>query len=263
MLITEDTLPGLSQKAIQEIAPAILTDVHKMSDRYELVRTYDVIEALREANYFPVEVQQHNPSQRDPMFVTHKVVLRSRESIERPAQVGDQVSQIVILNSHNGRKRLTMLAGLYRFVCANGLIIGEDMMKFTARHTGTIKEDALTFTNGMIKELPRINDAIDRWGSIELSPSKQNEFAWRARKLRWAKDAQYEADVMLAPRRPTDVGNDLWRVFNRVQENCVKGGMEAINENGRRVKSGALTQIDYNAKFNSDLWALAEEFALN
>lgn len=261
MLITEKTLPGLSQSVMEEMAPAIFTGVHKMSERYELVRTFDVVEALREADYFPVEVQQHNPSKRDPQFVTHKVVLRSRESIERPAETGDQVPQIVILNSHNGRKRLTMLAGLYRFVCANGLIIGEDMLKFTARHTGTIKEDALAFTNSMITELPRINDAIDRWGKTELSPAKQYEFANRARDLRWTKPVAYDNDVLLAPRRETDVGDDLWRVFNRVQENCVKGGLEAVNQNGRRVRSGALTQIDYNAQFNADLWALAEEFA--
>jgi len=261
MQITEHTLPGLSEAYMREHAPAVFAEAHKMSDHYQQIKTYEVVRALGDADYFPVEVGQDKPRSRNPNHVAHKVILRHRDNIDMRAVVGEQVPQIVIINSHNGRRRLTMLAGIYRFVCSNGLVVGDDFFRYASRHSGSIKQEALDFAGQLTHELPRIEDAIDRWGKIHLTPHKQNEFAHRAIEMRWSKDASYTPEAVLEARRQEDQGDSLWNTFNRIQENCVKGGIVATNSSGRAVRSGSLTKISTNADFNRNLWALAEEYA--
>lgn len=73
-------------------------------------------------------------------------------------------------------------------------------------------------------------------------------------------------DQLLAPRRWEDAGNDLWKVFNRVQENVIAGGLSAIkrDENGRRVRRVSTRQvkgIDADVKLNRALWTLGGKMA--
>jgi hypothetical protein len=252
---------GLSEASLRQMAPAVFTESHPMSSRYQQVRTYDMVQAFEQIGYFPVKAQQHNPLKRDPRYVTHMVTLRHADVIERGAKVGEQCPQIIVLNSHNGRRRLTLMAGIYRFVCANGLIIGESQFRFAASHLGDVHEKAAAFAAQLNEELPRINYAIASWSNIELPKARQLELARIAMALRWSKDAPYEPSALLQPRRGDDAGDSLWHVFNRVQENCMKGGIEGTNANGRKVTSRELTQIDQNAEFNSALWGAAETFA--
>ena len=67
---------------------------------------------------------------------------------------------------------------------------------------------------------------------------------------------------MLTIRRREDTGNDLWSVFNRVQENTVRGGLRFRNEEtGRRNRTREVKGIDQNIRLNRALWELAEKMA--
>ena len=67
---------------------------------------------------------------------------------------------------------------------------------------------------------------------------------------------------MLQIRRAEDAGNDLWSVFNRVQENLLQGGILTVTpkDNGkvRRSRSRAIRSIDQNLEVNKMLWTLSE-----
>ena len=64
---------------------------------------------------------------------------------------------------------------------------------------------------------------------------------------------------LLSPKRSEDEGDDLWRVFNVVQENFVRGGVEMSSPNGRRTKLRGLQNIMALNKVNTQLWEIAEE----
>ena len=51
---------------------------------------------------------------------------------------------------------------------------------------------------------------------------------------------------------------DLWAVFNRVQENLVKGGLNGRTANGRNQRTRPVQGIDQNLRLNRALWLLAE-----
>ena len=58
-------------------------------------------------------------------------------------------------------------------------------------------------------------------------------------------------------RRPIDEGNDLWRVFNVVQENVMRGGIAGRSATGRASCSRAIRAIREDVRINNDLWQLA------
>ncbi len=72
-------------------------------------------------------------------------------------------------------------------------------------------------------------------------------------------------------KRNADVGNDLWSVFNRIQENATQGGQRYYKaqtpsaENNyraeRRMKTREVKGIDQNTRLNRELWALATKMA--
>jgi len=67
---------------------------------------------------------------------------------------------------------------------------------------------------------------------------------------------------MLHIRRDEDSGNDLWSVFNRVQENMLQGGTLIVTprDNGkvRRSRSRSIRSIEQNLDVNKMLWSLSE-----
>jgi hypothetical protein len=50
----------------------------------------------------------------------------------------------------------------------------------------------------------------------------------------------------------------LWSVFNRVQENLVKGGLSGRAANGRQQSTRPVQGIDQNVRLNRALWLLAD-----
>lgn len=254
MLMTEATL--------RSIAPAAFSDHHRMTDRYSQVPTFKVLERLADVGYLPVDASQEKSRRRNPAHVIHRVVLRHEDHVNKPASVGAQVPQIMLVNSHNGRTKLRMYAGMYRFICANGLVVGDHSFRMEMAHGGDAITHALRFAEQMTDGLDLLEKKIAAWSNIKLSDMRALEFARKAAALRFGASAtSYDPAMLLEARRDEDRGSDLWRVFNVVQENTVRGGMEGRGENGRAVRSRELASIQQNTAFNSDLWELAEELA--
>lgn len=262
MLLRTDDAPGVSERNLKASVPAIFTEHHRQSELYRQVPTIEIIRAFNEAGYFVTSAQQEQARRRDPATVIHRAVLRHRDHIENPNAYGEQVPQIVLMNAHNGTASLRMYAGLYRFVCANGLIVGHDLLRWKNRHTGDVKKLAHSFAAQMTETLPEIHEKVKLWQTIGLTPAQQLEFAQSALVERWGKDTSFTASSILEARRAEDHGDNLWRVYNRIQENTTKGGITTQNHNGRRVTSGNLDALGRNTDYNQFLWDLAEETAL-
>ncbi|MFP3531730.1 DUF932 domain-containing protein, partial [Burkholderia sp. SIMBA_013] len=92
---------------------------------------------------------------------------------------------------------------------------------------------------------------------------EQHAFARSALALRYdPTDAEAPAPIaesqLLAPRRFEDRRDDLWTVFNRVQENLTKGGLHGRSRTGRAMSTRPITGIDQDVKLNRALWMLAD-----
>jgi hypothetical protein len=253
----------LSEAELQKIAPAVFTEGHLMSPRYAQIATISLVRALAKAGYRPVQAEQDRPTRRDPAFVTHSVVLRHEDHINQPSVVGEAVPQILLLNSNNGRTQLRIRAGLYRFVCANSLVIGESAAALSMPHRGDAVAEALGFADAMSRQATNIGAMIEKWTKVQLNHHQRNAFAREAAVLRYGQYSakNFEVRDLLTPRRAEDDTGTLWATFNVVQENTVKGGVRGINPTGRGTTSRPLNAIIPNAQYNARLWDLANRYA--
>ena len=51
---------------------------------------------------------------------------------------------------------------------------------------------------------------------------------------------------------------DLWSVFNRIQENLIRGGLVGRGNRGRRQRTRPVQSIDQDLRLNRALWLLAD-----
>lgn len=243
---------------IKRKAPAVFATRHAMSERYVQVPTFKLIDRFADRGFEVTQAQQDNPRQRNPNHVTHRLVF---EHIKRDKSA--EVSpQIVLVNSHNGRTKLRLYMGLYRFVCANGLVVGQNQFMAEVRHKSQALATASDFVDVISDHSHQIIDAIDNWSNIKLTKARQDAFIKSALRLRFGDRAEgYKPEEFAAPRRAADQGDDLWRLFNRVQENAMKGNVTGESANGRQVRSRAISSIKADINFNRQLWNLASKTA--
>lgn len=255
----------LDNAAIAKKAPAVFTKepAHFLSSAYSFINTGEVIDVMRGEGYHVVSASQDKPSRRDLRYVRHAVALRHESALASPAVVGEYVPQILLINSHNGRTQLSFRAGLYRFVCCNGLVIGHDNMVFAIRHSHQLASAVVDITRRIAAQTAQVQALIDRWKAIELTDSAMHDFATSAAKLRFGDRGAntYPSDNLLRVMRPEDDGRTLWAVFNRVQEHTTNPGLQGRSANGRLVTSRRLEGITSVVNYNQALWRLAESYA--
>ena len=86
-------------------------------------------------------------------------------------------------------------------------------------------------------------------------------FAERALALRFPEPAQsgMEPLQLLTSRRAEDVGDDLWRVYNRCQEHLLRGGLTRRSASGRLTHTRRISSIRRDVQLNGQLWDLAAQ----
>jgi len=230
------------------------------TERYTYLPTADLLTGLRREGFFPVEVRQGGS--RDEIkrgFTKHLIRLRRDLNVR-----AENKTEVVLINSHDGTSSYQLMHGIFRMICSNGLISG-DFDGIKVGHRGNILDDVIEASYTVVGESERVVPMIEHWQRLDLSRDEQTAFATAAKELRLNDDAEVRPDAILLPRRREDEGNDLWRVFNRAQENLVTGGIRydtrdaqnrRIHRHVREVKS-----IDGNVKLNRALWTLAAEMA--
>ncbi len=66
-------------------------------------------------------------------------------------------------------------------------------------------------------------------------------------------------EQVLQPRRWADKKDDLWTVYQRLQENLIKGGLSGRNAKGKRARTCSVNGIDGDIKLNKALWVMTEK----
>lgn len=57
----------------------------------------------------------------------------------------------------------------------------------------------------------------------------------------------------------SDKKDDLWTVYQRLQENLIKGGLSGRNAKGKRARTRSVNGIDGDIKLNKALWVMTEK----
>jgi hypothetical protein len=105
----------------------------------------------------------------------------------------------------------------------------------------------------MIGKLPKLVNKINTFKAKELTEAEMTDFATKASALRTKKTVNI-MDVLTAT-RTEDQGNDLWVVFNRVQEKILGGSYTSGGRKARSVKN-----FQKDIQLNEQLFELAESY---
>jgi len=253
----------LTPAAMKLGAPAIFADKpsERVSSKYIYIPTHTILSALEDEGFRVYEVAQARPhkkyAEREP-YAKH--MLRLRPEAPKKRSLRDSIPELVLLNAHDGTARYTLFVGMYRFICANGLIVGTTYGGINIRHTGTetsriVTDESMKLTNDFGRVVEMANDMK----RVELKAKKQRALAEAALHLRWPHDnAPIGPDHLLAVRREADAANDLWTLYNRIQENLMTGGMETRSFMfNRRSHVRPIQQIGQTVDINRQLWDLA------
>lgn len=251
----------LSDDQIRRVAPSIFADGkhQSRSDRYTYIPTIDVLRGLRNEGFQPFMVCQTRVRHDDRREYT-KHMLRLRPGAEI---TGEDVNEIILLNSHDGTSSYQMLAGAFRFVCQNGMVVGDNVRDIRVPHKGNVVQNVINGAFDVLDGFNLIREQKDGMRAIELNRDEQHAFARSALALRYdPTDAEAPAPItenqLLAPRRFEDRRDDLWTVFNKVQEHLTKGGLHGRSRSGRSMSTRPVIGIDQNVKLNRALWMLAD-----
>jgi hypothetical protein len=185
--------------------------------------------------------------------------------IEITSEDGDNVfPQILLTNSHDGKNAFTFTAGLFRLVCENGLVIcSKEFENLKIRHYGYDFEELQKVINTMVENLPLTVDSMNKFKNKKLKKKQIEEFAKKAAEIRFGAEQLQNITInytdLVTPTRTEDSGDDLWSVFNVVQEKLTYGMFEYVSgtklRKARKIKNFK-QDIDLNAK----LYDLAMEY---
>lgn len=254
----------LTKEDILKTAPAVYAEQPKqsMSDRYVFVPTYKIIDNFAEAGWYPTKAISSKSKKYDITERKHVVRLSNPNLQPAMPEVGSLVPEILLINSHNGTSGIRLEIGLFRLVCSNGLIVRDTQFaQITKRHTGINKDEIFRILYEAGREFPDIWSKVTDYKSINLTNRQRLDFAVKAIEYNWSKDSIIKPEDVLRARRSEDEGDSLFQIFNRIQENIIKGGTEYINPRTHRSRhTRAISNTDRDIRINMFLWGCMESF---
>jgi hypothetical protein len=271
--------------ALRNYAPsAFATEPHlSRSDRYAYIPTSEIITALMAEGFQPFKASQSRSRIEGKAEFTKHMIRFRHPDCKTNVKVGDAVPEVILINSHDGTSAYKLSAGVYRFVCSNGLMVADSTIaSLSVMHKGNIIDEVLEKSFQIVAQSNKALQRVTEWTGLTLSAPEQHLFASTAHEIRFA-DAEGKVETpitpqqLLVPRRVEDAGYssrlpkpDLWHTLNTVQENVIKGGLSARQrgidpETGRGrhrlVTTREVKGIDQDKRLNTALWRMAEKFA--
>jgi hypothetical protein len=264
----------LDNDALRSLAPSIFAaDKHESrSDRYAYIPTAEIVDGMRANGFQPVYAKQGSSRiEGKEAFTKHLIRFRHQGEDIVTRKIGGIYPEVVVVNSHDGTSAYKVQAGCMRLVCLNGMLVSDrELASVSVPHKGDVMSQVIEGSFEVLSESQKAVGAADAWAGVNLKRDEMMVMAEAAHVIRFG-DAEgnvetpIKADQLLARRRREDDGSDLWRTFNRIQENAIRGGLTAwgtdANNRPRRVTSREVKGIDSDVKINKALWLLTERMA--
>ena len=256
----------LTESEIKDKAKSIFTTTGApgTSEKYAHISTKQIVDDMAKLGWGVVDAKQVR-ARKDEGYQKHLVVFRNNDIVINGEDGDHAYPQILLTNSHDGKNAFTFTAGLFRMVCENGLVIcSKEFENLKIRHYGYNFEELTNVINSMVEKLPLTVESMNRFKGKQLLKTQIEEFAKKAAAIRFGveqlENITIDFDDLVTPTRPEDQGNDLWSVFNVVQEKLVHGMFEYTSGTKLR-KARKIKNFKQDLDLNAKLYELAVEYA--
>ena len=263
----------LTKEQIRNSSPLVFADAPTnpdVSDKYLFVNTETIIDDLEKLGWLPVQAAQRKSRKSGGTIFSKHMVAFQNPDIQITSKDGDNAyPRILLTNSHDGMQAFKFSVGIFRLVCSNGLVVADEQFSdFKIKHKGYTFGELRNVVRQAVEDLPNkvkiMNDMKDR----VLTQEEKNKLALDAMLIRAnitpgsekAKEFNYDDETIediLDPKREEDKGDDLWRVFNVIQEKITQGDFHAALTGAKVRKVRKIKSFEKDLKVNKELFKLA------
>ena len=268
----------LTSDQIRARAPAVYAHdyAEDLSTKYGNFNSANAIEVMSDYGYGVTQAAQvKGRSAKSNIYGQHLMAFAKRHEINA---FSEQQPEIIFYNSHDGKSSMKLFAGIYRFVCSNGIIAGEGFDQRMIHYKSNLDsfEDLLTYTAAKLEGVTDFTDKLQR-----ITPDQEviNHFTKQALSTRYdyfentpigsLVTNMFDTRAMrqaLTVTRTEDMAVDAWTIFNRVQESVLRGGFDVLGPRKRYgkkfigyKKAKAISSVKENVTINRKLWDIAQE----
>lgn len=238
------------------------------SKKYRVIPTASMIKLIMRYGWIPHEVivnDVRKPNREG--YQTHRVFFHHPDL----PIVNDTIARIMLTNAYDARKSYIIALGALKFACANGMYIANHWSEERVVHSGDALERAITATHRLTENAEKVTHSIERFSNVTVDRDDCLTYNREAIKLRYDEkkiDIRQTIQALDNPNRYVDQESNLWSLFNRVQENILRGKHRYMpkktddNPWPQFKKARAIKGIDASDKINRGLWELTERFAV-
>lgn len=260
------------QKTTQEKTDALLNQRHgykTTTSQYIPVQTQGILKVFQDKGFNIDSISKARTNNPDKEGFQRHLITMSHPTLKLK-NVHDAKPQILLLNSFDGSQSLRLMLGVYRLVCANGLICGENFEEYRVIHRGdSVFTKLSTGIKAITEQLGNLETSLDHLQNTTLTSNELNHVEMIvARQLtKHIKNVEFiESSLLTRIRREADTSSSAWVVLNRVQENAMKGGLRYTTKNPktgelRSRKLCAVKSIDRQVAINRFVWNTIEKVA--
>lgn len=262
----------LTKEQIKNSAPLVFAEQPTnpdVSGKYLFVNTETIIDDLAKLNWFPVQVAQRKGRKAEGTIFSKHMVAFQNPDIKITGSDGDEAyPRILLTNSHDGMQSFRFSVGIFRLVCSNGLVVADEKFNdFRIKHKGYTFDELRDVVAHAVKDLPNKVEVMNQMRSRILTQEEKNKLALDAMLIRAGIDTlEYDQETLneiLEPTRKQDEGDDLWRVFNVIQEKIINGNFHAALKGAKVRKVRKIKSFEKDIQVNKDLFKLATAMILN
>ena len=282
----------LSKDELREIAPSIFSTVPspEVSKKYSHIPTDKLIDDMELLGWNVIDAKEVAARTKGTRgFQKHLVVFRNDDIVinQMPNNIVESSTsptgyrrtdgtfakknpidtvfpQILLTNSHDGKNAFTFTAGLFRMVCENGLVVStNEFEKVAIRHMGYDFDELQKQITEMVERLPLTVESMNNMIDTKMNQKSILKFAKDMLAVRFPEDElrriTIDMDEFITPVRPEDKGDDLWSVFNVIQEKIIEGDFDyTIGTKHRKARQ--IKNFKQDMDLNSKMFDVALEY---
>ncbi len=262
----------LTKDQLRELCPVAFKDAPtnpKVTDKYLFVNTETIVDDLDKLGWKPVSAAMRKSRGKDTIFSKHMVTFQNPD-IKITSKDGDNAfPRIIMTNSHDGLQAFKFSVGIFRLVCSNGLVVADEKFSdFKIRHKGYTFAELRDVVMQAVKDLPNKVEVLNKMRTKILTKDEKQKLALDAMLIRAgitpdsdkAKKFEYDEETIediLEPKRNEDKGDDLWKVFNVIQEKITQGEFHAALKGAKVRKVRKIKSFEKDLQVNKELFKLA------
>jgi hypothetical protein len=222
-----------------------IRNVQRIKQKEFYIPTLDVITKLQDEGWKISGVAEQRGKNRK--ITSNYVQLQHPDfAVQNSKGKNEAFTSITLSNSCNGSRPLQMSLGMFRQVCTNGLVrFDQHAETEKIKHIEVNARDLDRFVVSMNGKADKLLTEVNEMKHKGLSIEDMRKLAREAASLRYTNLDEINIDDLFAVNRVEDESNDLWTVFNRIQENLTHD-VKNMNE---------------DIRLNQQLFSLVENFA--